>query len=619
MIEDADLILEFCTEAKEHLDNLDLALLSLEEKPEDKEAINAVFRPIHTIKGMAGFFNFVAIGKLTHVAESILVSARDKGIVLRPVVIDMLFETVDVLRKLIDIIQSEVSGGVLSSQDEVPPEVARLVSRLELASGNEGFGEEGEKKLGEILVEQGAIGEEDVEEALRKQAEEDAGKIGEVLIRSGKAKPQDVAKAIREQKNLKAGESRKPKAEEGIRVSVEKLDSLVDLVGELVIAQIQVASSEVHDQKLSKNIAQLSKITRELQNLTMSMHMLPIRPLFQRMERLVRDVSRKAGKLVRVTLRGEETELDRQVIDTLADPLVHMLRNAVDHGIESPEEREACGKDKTGNIYLEARHEAGNIVIEVRDDGRGLSEKKIFDKARQRGLVVEGKEYSRDEILNFIFQPGFSTAEKITDISGRGVGMDVVKKKIGSLRGVISMDTKEGEGTRFNIRLPLTMAIIDGMLVQSAGERYIFPTYCIEESLKPQKEQIVICHNRGKVLHLRDSIIPLIDLDRLLGMSTSARRRKGPFEDSIDECSEDSIGSERAEGLVMIIRDGSNRIGFFVDNLIGQQQVVIKSLGEAFQGLQGVSGGAILADGRVGLILDAHGLLEYYSTHYQGG
>jgi two-component system chemotaxis sensor kinase CheA len=246
----------------------------------------------------------------------------------------------------------------------------------------------------------------------------------------------------------------------------------------------------------------------------MSMHMLPIRPLFQRMERLVRDVSRKANKMVKVTLKGEDTELDKQVIDALGDPLVHMLRNAVDHGLEDPQVRTAQGKDKTGNIYLEARHEAGNIVIEVRDDGRGLSEKKIYEKARQKGLIIEGREYSRGEILNFIFHPGFSTAEKITDISGRGVGMDVVKKKVGSLRGIVSLETREGEGTCFSIRLPLTMAIIDGMLVQAGKERYIFPIYCLEESLKPQKEQIVVCHGRGKVLHLRDSIIPLIRLNQ---------------------------------------------------------------------------------------------------------
>ncbi|MEW5800573.1 MAG: chemotaxis protein CheA [bacterium] len=597
MLEDAELIMEFCAEAKEHLDNMDMALLSLEENPKDKEAINAAFRPMHTIKGVAGFFNLAAIGQLTHVAEDILVTARDKGIALRSIVIDMLFETVDVLRKLVGKVLTEVNKGSIS-QEDVPPEVAQLISRLKLATMDDDS-----KKLGEIMVEQGTVTEDDIQDALQQQAEGKPGKIGEVLIRTGKVESRDVAKAIREQKisqtQAVSPEGRRPQSEEGIRVSVDKLDSLVDMVGELVIAQIQVASSDIHDQKLSKNIAQLGKITRELQNLTMSMHMLPIRPLFQRMERLVRDVSRKANKIVKVTLKGEETELDKQVIDSLGDPLVHMLRNAVDHGLEEPETRTALGKDKVGNIHLEARHEAGNIIIEVRDDGRGLSEKKIYEKALQKGLIVEGKEYSRGEILNFIFHPGFSTAEKITDISGRGVGMDVVKKKVGALRGVISLESKEGEGTSFCIRLPLTMAIIDGMLIQAGKERYIFPTYCIEESLKPKKEQIVVCHSRGKVLHLRDSIIPLICLDQLLGMSTSAEEQL------------------ESEGLVMVIRDGANRVGFFVDNLIGQQQVVIKSLGEAFQGLMGISGGAILADGRIGLILDAHGLLEYYSSHYR--
>jgi len=605
MLEDAELILEFCTEAREYLDTMDMALLSLEENPRDREVINAAFRPIHTIKGVAGFFNLVAIGQLTHIAEDVLVAARDKGMVLRSVVIDMLFETVDILRKLIGKVQSEVNEGHLS-QDEVPHEVAQLISRLQLVTMNDDS-----KKLGEIMVEQGTISEEDVENALQKQSDGEPGKIGEVLIRSGKAESRDVAKAIREQKISRGTpECGRHPIEKGIRVSADKLDSLVDMIGELVIAQIQVASSQTaasreqaagsrqqtagsgqretgsgqqqeaappcgtpvapsrhfprgtsmtedHDQKLSKNIEHLGKIVRELQNLTMSMHMLPIRPLFQRMERLVRDVSRKANKMVKVTLKGEETELDKKVIDALGDPLVHMLRNAVDHGLEDPEERMARGKDKVGNIYLGAWHEAGNIIIEVRDDGRGLS-----------------------------------------DVSGRGVGMDMVRKKAGSLRGVVSLETKEGEGTCFSIRLPLTMSIIDGMLVQAGKERYIFPTYCVEESLKPKKEQIFVCHGRGKVLHHRDSIIPLISLARLLGMVPSNGDR-----------------TESEEGLVIVIRDGSNRVGFFVDNLIGQQQVFIKPLGEAFQGLAGISGGAILADGRIGLILDAHGLIEYYSSH----
>ena len=590
MLEDAELILEFCDEAKEHLDSMDMALLALEGSPEDKETINAVFRPIHTIKGVAGFFNLNAIGQLNHVAEDILVKARDQGVRLRSVIIDILFEVIDVLRKLIEDVRAQVPEGNLCQ--EVTPEIEQLINRLKLASMDDET-----KKLGEIMVEQGSVTEEDIEEALEKQ-EKEKQKIGEVLIKSGKVSTKDVAKAIREQKT-QSKDTRKLKPDEGIRVSVEKLDKLVDMVGELVIAQLQVASSDIEDSKLGKNITQLSKITRELQNLTMAMHMLPIRPLFQRMERLVRDLSRKSNKVVKVTVKGEETELDKRVIDSLGDPLVHMLRNAVDHGLEDAQGRQNAGKAEAGNIYLEARHEAGNIVIEVSDDGKGLPIKKICEKALQRGLITNDKEYPREEIINLIFHPGFSTAEKITDISGRGVGMDVVKKKIDSLRGVVTVDSTEGEGTRFNIRLPLTMAIIDGMLVQIGQERYIIPTHSIEESLKPVKEQIITCHNRGKVMRLRDSIIPLIYLNHLLGGS--------PLE-------EEKIESE---GLVIVVRDGVNRAGFFVDNLIGQQQVVIKSLGEAFKGLMGISGGAILADGRVGLILDAHGLFEYYSLYYK--
>jgi two-component system chemotaxis sensor kinase CheA len=374
-----------------------------------------------------------------------------------------------------------------------------------------------------------------------------------------------------------------------VRIDTAKLDALVDLVGELVIAQTLISSNAVvqRDPKLARDAGQVSKIVRDVQEIAMAMRMIPVKGTFQKMVRLVRDLSRKADKQVELVISGEETELDKNVIQQIGDPLVHMVRNAVDHGIESPSARRAAGKPEGGRVWLNAFHHSGDIVVEIRDDGKGLDPAVLIAKAIEKGIIRPDEELTDEQAFQLIFAPGFSTAAVVTDISGRGVGMDVVKRNIEQLRGKIEIESRKGEGTRFLIRLPLTLAIIDGMLVRIGAERFIIPTTAIEQTLRPVPEQITTVQNRGEVLRTRKELIPVIQLGEMYRLTGRI---------------------DPTTAMVVIAQTDRGPVGVVVEELIGQQQVVIKSLGEQFQRLRGITGAAILGDGRVGLILDASGV-----------
>jgi two-component system chemotaxis sensor kinase CheA len=367
------------------------------------------------------------------------------------------------------------------------------------------------------------------------------------------------------------------------------------MVGELVIAHSMVAQDEVvvtgarHD--LIKKVSHTSKIVRELQDMSMSMRMVPLKATFNKMARLVRDLARKVGKNVQLVTEGEDTEIDRNLVDIISDPLVHMVRNAVDHGIEMPEVREQRGKPRNGMVQLCAYHSAGRVVVEIRDDGKGLDREAILAKARDRNLIPDGATLSDREIYNLIFLPGFSTAQVVTDVSGRGVGMDVVKKNIESLRGQAEIQSEPEKGSIFRISLPLTLAIIDGMVVRVGSERYIIPTISIIRSIKPEPKDLSTVLQRGEMLQLQGKLIPLFRLGELYGVEGSA--------------------SALSQALVVVVEDDNQRAGLVIDELIGRQQVVIKTLGETMQNLPGISGGAIMPNGRVGLILDIGGLVKY--------
>ncbi len=376
-----------------------------------------------------------------------------------------------------------------------------------------------------------------------------------------------------------------------IKVDVEKLDALVNAVGELVIMQSLVRQnrlvSRIADPKLTRDFSQLTRITSELQRTAMSMRMVPIKQTFDKMIRLVRDLSKKSGKKVDLIMEGADTEIDRNMVDSIYDPLVHMMRNSVDHGISPPAEREKVGKPETGTVFLRAYQKGGSMMIEIEDDGEGLNTGKIRKKAIERGLVGESDNLSDFELNNLIFLPGFSTADKITDVSGRGVGMDVVKKAVEKLRGKVEVQSQSGKGSLFVIRLPLTLAIIDGIIVRVGSERYIIPTIAIQESMRPDRKNYSTVHGRGENLLVRGDLVPIIRLYEIFGVQSTYT----------DPC----------DAIVVVVENEGRRRALMVDELLGKEEVVIKNLGGI--DVPGVAGGTILGDGRVGLILDLAGVI----------
>jgi two-component system chemotaxis sensor kinase CheA len=390
------------------------------------------------------------------------------------------------------------------------------------------------------------------------------------------------------------GGEKQAAAGQTVRVNTEKLDSLMDVVGELVIVQSQIMESArslgMDGSPLHRNVAQLTRLTKELQNTAMALRMIPIKPTFQKMERLARDLARSCVKKVNFSTDGDETELDRTVVEEIADPLVHMVRNAMDHGLEPAEDRVAAGKPEAGTVHLSAYHQGSNIVIELRDDGRGINPEKILKKAREKGIISPNAVLTREETFNLIFAPGFSTAEKVTAVSGRGVGMDVVKRNIEKLRGKIEIESEVGKGSVFKIKLPLTMAIIDGLVVRVGQDRFILPTTSVQMALRPAKETISTVQGTGEVMELRGRIMPLHRLHRRFNIPADTEK---PW-----------------EGIVVIIEHSGKTSALLVDEMISKQEVVIKNLGSFMQGLPGVAGGAILGDGNIALILDPGSILS---------
>jgi two-component system chemotaxis sensor kinase CheA len=598
---DPGLLGDFVSEAREHLEAADLHMLTLETEPRNEEALNAVFRAFHTIKGVAGFLALDEIRTLAHEAEHLLDRARKGELALEGKAVDVTFEVIDALKRLVgNLCDSDATEGVPDRGGSV----AQLVERIErVVSGKtedemNGFvgPDTGEaRKLGEILVDSGALSQDRVNTALEKQNEAaDRSKLGEQLVKDGEVSAKKVAQALRGQKAQSQG-TNSVRVKEAVKVDSDRLDRLVDTIGELVIAESMVMKSiesmNGGSLQLAPQMSQLDKITRELQAMGTSLRMIPVRSTFQKMARLIRDLAKKANKPVEFVMSGEDTELDKSVVDRIGDPLVHMVRNAVDHGLEtSPEERVKAGKPGKGRVELRAFHQGGSIHIEIEDDGRGLDRQAILAKAQERGLVNDGESLSDREVFTLVFEPGFSTAKKITDVSGRGVGMDVVKRNIEALRGHVEIRSESGVGTVFSIRLPLTLAIIDGMVARVGRERYIIPTLSIVKSIRPDQQDLSTVVGRGEVLMVQGSLVPLFRLDRLYDI--------------------DGAEQQLSRSLVLVIEDGGHQAGLVIDELLGQQQIVIKTLGEAMSGIPGVSGGAVMPDGRVGLILDPGGLVR---------
>ncbi len=540
----------FVVEALDHLSTIEAVVLQLEVSPGDARMLNDVFRPFHTVKGNAGVMGLGSIEEVAHKVETLLDLARSGQRQIGRAEIDVVLQAVDLLRLAISELPVRAMG---------QPGTDLIARRRDLMA---------------------AIDALHLDRAPESTAAVEA-------IAAAVPAPTD--------------EPRSPAPADDphttIKVDTRKLDTLVDLVGELVIAQSILAEDPAlvgsPDERLNRRLAQVVRITSELQRDAMSLRMVPIRQTFQKMARLVRELSRKADKPVDLVLVGEETELDRKVVEQVTDPLMHMVRNTIDHGIEHADARVAAGKPRTAQMRLSAYHQAANIVIEIADDGAGLDTDKILAKASERGLVTPGVMMTPADIHALIFEPGFSTADRVTELSGRGVGMDVVRQNIEALRGRIDVQTMRAAGTTFSIRLPLTLAIVDGLLLGVAGERFVIPAFAVRESLRPVVRQVHTVHGRGQMIEVRDRLIPLLHLAEAFAVA-GARR-------------------DVTAATVVVIEDAGRPLGLVVDDLLGKQEVVIKTLGATFEGVQGVAGGAILGDGRIGLILDAGGLLSLAS------
>jgi two-component system chemotaxis sensor kinase CheA len=448
----------------------------------------------------------------------------------------------------------------------------------------------GLKPLGEILVETGIVSRETLDHALAQQK-----RVGQILVEQHAVTPQQLEQALQKQKQQEsAGQSKKTDAT-SIRVDTDKIDKLINLVGELVITQSMLsdlgARFEITQMPLLlERMAQLEHNTRDIQERVMGIRMLPIGTAFSRFPRLVRDLSAKTGKKIQLVLSGEETELDKTVIESIGDPLTHLVRNSADHGLEMPEERLDNNKPELGTIRLNAFHSGGSICVTVEDDGRGLNRDKILAKAIKQGLIAEHEKLSDDQIWPLIFKPGFSTAEKVTDVSGRGVGMDVVKRNIEELGGAVSIKTALGKGTTFTLKLPLTLAIIEGMTVRVGKETYIVPLLSILESIRPKAGTIKTVVGKGELLDVRNTYLPMMRLYNVFSLQPEY--------------------IEPTKAILLILETEGEQVAVMVDEILGQQQVVIKSMEQNFRKIDGIAGATILGDGTVGFILDVRGLIE---------
>ncbi len=588
-----ELLVDFITESQDLISQAEEALLCLEADPGDMEAVGKVFRAFHTVKGTSAFLGLTPISELAHKAENLLSRVREGEIRYEGGYADLSLKALDTIKELLKGLKGALGGKPV----EKPKDFDMLLDILrdpEAAGISEtsGLGDRFVPRVGDILVAKGVVERETVE-ALSKVI--DGRPLGERLVSCGVADVKDVAEALRIQRKIKT----EGEVDTSIRVSTQRLDRLIDMVGELVIAHSMVAQDRVvldtQNYDLLKKVSHTGKIVRELQDLSMSMRMVPLRATFNKMQRLVRDLAKKMGKKVNLYTEGEDTEIDRNMVDVINDPLVHMIRNAVDHGIEGPQERIQKGKPEAGTIHLCAYHSSGNVVVEVRDDGKGLDKDAILKKAIEKGLVSEGASLSEKEIFNLIFEPGFSTAKVVSDVSGRGVGMDVVKKNIERLRGQVEIHSKANEGSTFKISLPLTLAIIDGMVVKAGQERYVIPTTSIIRAVKPREQEISSILGRGQMLKLQDELMPIFRLSDILGIYDS--------------------GHDLTECLAVVVEEENRRVAIAVDELVGRQQIVIKSLGEALKGIPAISGGAIMPDGGVGLILDVTHLIKMVSSY----
>lgn len=622
----------FFEESQEHLDEMEHLLMELDLADPDPEALNSVFRAAHSIKGGSDIFGFKALTGLTHVMENLLDRARKETIQLSVSIVDLLLEMIDVLKSILecyrndDEIDWELVGASTTRLEDAVKQNSDEPEESPIDEGDFGFFEtpiikeeveafgffEEEAPTSNSTNEEEGFGFFDEEPAdvvssdssSKVESNEQPDKvIDQPIEQNDKSKPsanlvEITSSSPSKSKTKKVSKPQDTSSESStIRVETSKVDTLVNLVGELVITQsmltmIEEEVDELISEKMLIALVELERNTREIQEAVMSIRMLPISFVFNRFPRLVRDLSSKLNKNVELNLEGATTEIDKSLIEKLADPLTHLVRNSIDHGIEMPEDRVNAGKSEKGKIILQAQQKGGSILISIIDDGAGLNRERILNKAAENNIPLQ-KNIQDSDVWNLIFAPGFSTAAEVTDVSGRGVGMDVVKRNIESLGGRIEIESNAGKGTAFHIHLPLTLAIVDGMTVDVAGEIFVVPLVNIIESIQPDQTQIRLIKNEP-LLWVRGEYWPIIPLGQCL---------------SVQNAIEDP-----SKGIVVLVESAKKRFGLLVDDLVGQQQVVIKSLERHYKRVPGVAGATIMGDGSVAMILDVESLSNSVTT-----
>jgi two-component system chemotaxis sensor kinase CheA len=602
---DSDIVQDFLVESYENLDRLDRELVGLEKNPQDRDALASVFRTIHTIKGTCGFLGFNQLEKVAHVGENLLTRLRDGQLTLNRELTTALLEMVDVVRQMLGSIEATGGEGkrddtkliaTLTRLQQLPE--AQAVSRAAPLPATAPEGAASPASIGDILMQTTGVTSAEIQFATEKQQEGDPRRLGEILVEQGAVQPGDIVDALRIQQSSRTHTGA---SDSTIRVDIGLLDKVMNLVGELVLARNQVLqfASRMKDTGFLAASHRLNLITTELQAGVMKTRMQPIGNIWGQFPRTVRDVALGCGKEVGIEMEGKATELDKTIIEAIKDPLTHLVRNSVDHGIELPEDRVKAGKDRAGRLILRAFHEGGQVNIEISDDGAGLNVERIRKKAVERALITaeQATHMPEREIFNLIFLPGFSTAEKVTNVSGRGVGMDVVKTNVEKIGGTVDVQSTPGRGTTVRVKIPLTLAIIPALVVTCGGDRYAIPQVSLLELVRINADQvskgIELVHG-APVYRLRGRLLPLVYLSRELNLAADTR------------------STAKGDGAIniVVVQADERRFGLVVDQINDTEEIVVKPLRKQLKTVKTFAGSSIMGDGKVALILDVLGLAQ---------
>jgi two-component system chemotaxis sensor kinase CheA len=609
----------FLEEASQLLTEVESCFLNLESNPNDSALLDKIFRLAHNLKGSAKAVGFEDVGAFAHIFESLLLKVKNGEIAKSSPLISLLLRCNDFLNESVAQLKvdlnSKIDAGSLTQEiqdamngkfDSEAKDIGQVSAETETANeadsqnlATAALSPEQETVPEESVsqtVSADQPSEEEIAALLALETEQQLDKLEKEFQQAEKtattitpptpaANSQSVSPASPPKEEKKSSQPVASATEESIRVSLARVDKLLNYVGELVILETVLKEQALHNGSplLRRSVHQIGKVTKEIQDLSMGLRMVPVKQTFQKMQRIVRDTAGLLQKKVNLVLEGEETELDKTVLENIGDPLVHLVRNAVDHGIETPEARQKAGKSPEGTLILRAYHQAGKLIIEVRDDGGGINTEILKKKAVKKKILPAGKELSHQDAVNLIFHPGFSTKQVVTEVSGRGVGMDVVKTNIEALQGEIQIETILGQGTCFKVMLPLTLAIIDGMVVRCGEERFVIPLSQVHESVQPDSKDIQVNVGQLETFILRREPMPMVRLGHALG-----RKYVRPATKSI----------------AIVIRTTQKPFAILVDDIVGQHQVVVKKLGPELQGIKSFSGSAVLGDGRPALILE---------------